>query len=305
MPRNITTVPESRSEPARLAPGLYIVATPIGNLGDITVRALDVLRAADAIACEDSRVTGKLLAAYAILTPMTPYHEHNAARMRPKILKRLADGERIALVSDAGTPLVSDPGYKLVREARDAGIGVTALPGASALLAALCTAGLPTNAFHFAGFLPPRQTQRRKALETLRAIPATVVLYESPARLADMLGDAARVLGPRTAAICRELTKLHEETVPGDLAALAAHYRAVPAPKGEVVVVIGPPGDAAVTADDFEARLADALAHNSLRDAVDAITAETGAPRKRVYARALDLQRALHKETPDGRAQGE
>ncbi len=274
-----------------LAPGLYLVATPIGNLGDITLRALDVLKGADVIACEDSRVTMKLLSAYGIATPTTPYHEHNAARARPRLLARLAAGDRVALVSDAGTPLISDPGYKLVAEARAASITVTAIPGASAALAALTVAGLPTNAFHFAGFLPPRQTARRRALEALRAVPATLILYESANRLAALLDDAAAVLGVRDAAVCRELTKLHEEVARGTLAQLAARYRDSGPPRGEIVVVVAPPGENAnaIAEDALDATLRAALAGASLRDAVDRVAAETGVPRRRVYARALAL----------------
>src|SRR5499427_4131194 len=194
-----------------LPAGLYLVATPIGNLRDITVRALEVLAAADLIACEDTRVTRKLLDRYGIATPLTPYHEHNAAEVRPKLIARLADGAAMALVSDAGTPLVSDPGYKLVREARTAGASVTALPGASAALAALTLSGLPTDRFLFEGFLPAKEGARRARINELKRIPATLVLFESGARLAAALADLAAELGPRQAAICRELTKLYEE----------------------------------------------------------------------------------------------
>lgn len=274
-----------------LAPGLYLVATPIGNLRDVTLRALDVLKGVDVIACEDSRVTVKLLTAYGIATPTTPYHEHNAARARPRLLARLAKGARIALVSDAGTPLVSDPGYKLVAEARADGIPVTAVPGPSAALAALAVAGLPTNAFHFAGFLPPRKAARRRALEALRTVLATLILYESANRLAGLLADAETVLGARAAAVCRELTKLHEEVVPGTLAALARRYEEAGPPRGEIVVIVAPPGaqDAAVAGEALDAALRTALAAASLRDAVDRVAAETGLPRRRVYARALAL----------------
>src|SRR5205809_1232673 len=194
-----------------LPPGLHLVATPIGNLRDITLRALEVLSAADLIACEDTRVTRKLLDHYGIATALTPYHDHNAAEARPKLLARLADGAAIALVSDAGTPLVSDPGYKLVRAARDAGIPMTALPGPSAALAALTVSGLPTDRFFFEGFLPSKEGQRRMRIGELKRIPATLVLFETGARLAAALADLAAGLGGREAAICRELTKLYEE----------------------------------------------------------------------------------------------
>src|SRR6202050_1039421 len=189
----------------RLAPGLHIVATPIGNLADITLRALAALAGADLIACEDTRVTRKLLDRYGIATPLTPYHDHNAAQARPALLRRLADGGAIALVSDAGTPLISDPGYKLVRAVRDAGHAVTALPGASALLTAVAVAGLPTDQFLFAGFLPPKQAARRARIAELARIPATLVLYESGPRLEAALADLAAGMGDREAALCREL----------------------------------------------------------------------------------------------------
>ncbi len=192
----------------QVAPGLHIVATPIGNLGDITLRALATLAGADLIACEDTRVTRKLLDRYDIATPLTPYHDHNAATARPKLLQRLAAGEAIALVSDAGTPLVSDPGFKLVRAAQEAGYAVTALPGASAPLAALASAGLPTDQFFFGGFLPPKQTARRARIAELARIPATLLLFETGPRIAATLADLAEALGPREVALCRELTKL-------------------------------------------------------------------------------------------------
>src|ERR1700681_823955 len=225
---------------ALLAPGLHIVATPIGNLGDITLRALAALAGADLIACEDTRVTRKLLDRYAIATPLTPYHDHNAAQARPMLLRRLAEGAAIALVSDAGTPLVSDPGFKLVRGAQEAGHAVTALPGASATLAALTVAGLPTDQFFFAGFLPPKQAARRARIAELGRIPATLVLFETGPRLAATLADLAAGLGSREAAICRELTKLHEEVRRGDLATLAQNSPDSEL-RGEMVVVVAPP----------------------------------------------------------------
>ena len=273
------------------APGLYVVATPIGNLRDVTLRALDLLAGADLVLCEDTRVSSRLMRAYGIATPLAVYNDHNAARVRPDILRRLQTGAAVALISDAGTPLVSDPGYRLVREAAAAGIAVTALPGASAPLAALVAAGLPTDRFLFAGFLPPRSGQRRSALAELAAVPATLVFFESPRRLAASLADMAAALGgARDAAVARELTKLHEELRRATLAELAAHYAAAGAPKGEVVVVVGGPG-AAAAADpqDLDAALARALAAHSLRDAVAAVSAATGQPRRAVYARALAL----------------
>ncbi|MBV9523663.1 MAG: 16S rRNA (cytidine(1402)-2'-O)-methyltransferase [Alphaproteobacteria bacterium] len=274
-------------------PGLHLVATPIGNLGDITLRALAVLRGAELIACEDTRVTGKLTARYAIATRRIAYNDHNAERVRPQLLERLRRGAAIALVSDAGTPLISDPGYKLVRAAIAEGLPVTMVPGAAAPLAALALSGLPTDRFLFAGFLPVKQSARRAALEELAAVPATLILFEAPRRLAASLGEMARVLGDRPAAIARELTKRHEEVRRDRLAALALHY-ATAAPKGEVVVVIGPPetprpGASEEAAADLDAKLRAALAGASLRDAAAAVAVATGLPRRRVYARALIL----------------
>ena len=276
-----------------LAPGLYLVATPIGNLRDITLRALDVLGAADVIACEDSRVTGKLLAAHGITTPMTAYHEHNAARVRPRLIRRLAEGAPMALVSDAGTPLVSDPGFKLVAACREEGIPITALPGASAPLAALVLSGLPSDRFHFVGFPPAKREARRTAFAGLAQVDASLILFESGRRLARCLTDAAEILGPRQAAMCRELTKLHEEVVEGDLPGLAARYQGEPPPKGEIVIVIAPPGpgrDDGMTEKALDRMLRNSPQGESLRDIVDAVTIATGLPRRRVYARALALR---------------
>jgi 16S rRNA (cytidine1402-2'-O)-methyltransferase len=272
-----------------VAPGLHIVSTPIGNLGDITHRALATLAAADLIACEDTRVTRKLVDRYVIATPLTPYHDHNAAAARPRLLQRLADGAAIALVSDAGTPLLSDPGFKLVRAAQEAGHSVTALPGASAPLAALVLAGLPTDAFFFAGFLPPKQAARRARIAELAAIPATLVLFETAPRIAAALSDLAAGLGRREAAVCRELTKLHEEVRRGDLATLAQSFAAA-GTRGEIVLVIAPPA-AAPPADiaDADPLLRAALMRTSLKDAVSEVAQATGLPRREVYRRALAL----------------
>ena len=243
-----------------LAPGLHLVATPIGNLRDITVRALEVLAAADVIACEDTRVTRKLVDHYAIATPLTPYHDHNAAEARPKLLARLAEGAAVALVSDAGTPLVSDPGYKLVRAAREQGASVTALPGASAVLAALMVSALPTDRFFFEGFLSAKEAARRTRIAELNRIPATLVLFETGPRLAAALADLAEGLGPREAAICRELTKLYEEVRRGDLPTLAREIAAAPEPRGEIVIVIAPPAaQGELDAGDLDALLRQAL----------------------------------------------
>jgi 16S rRNA (cytidine1402-2'-O)-methyltransferase len=274
-----------------LEPGLYLVATPIGNLRDITVRALEVLAAADLIACEDTRVSRKLMDHYGLTTPLTPYHDHNAAQARPKLLARLADGAAIALISDAGTPLVSDPGYKLVRDARAAGASVTALPGASAVLAALAVSALPTDRFFFEGFLPAKEGQRRSRIAELKRIPSTLVLFESGPRIAGALADLASGLGAREAAICRELTKLHEEVRRGDLAALARDYAGGAETRGEFVIVIAPGDPAAgeMTENDIDKLLRQALARLSVKEAVAEIAAVTGEARRDVYQRALAL----------------
>ena len=282
----------SRSKPERAAApsGLHIVSTPIGNLADITLRALDILAASDVIACEDTRVTGKLLKAHGIATPMTPYHEHNAARARPRLIERLKNGEIVALVSAAGTPLISDPGYRLVREASAAGVEVTAAPGPSAPLAALVLSGLPSDRFLFAGFLPPRRAARRTALGALARIDATLVMLEAPRRLAAALADMAEILGPREAAVARELTKLHEEVRRDSLASLAAQYAAEGPPKGEAVVIVGPPTESAgEDVANMDALLRKALRTMRVGDAAAAVAGATGRPRRDIYARALEL----------------
>lgn len=271
------------------APGLYVVATPIGHLRDVTLRALDVLAAADVIACEDTRVTRKLTDHYGIATPLTPYHEHNAAEARPRLLARLAAGEIIALVSDAGTPLISDPGYKLLREASAAGYPVVAIPGASAVLTALTVAAQPTDRFFFEGFLPPKQQARRARIGELSRIPATLVLFETGPRIADALADLSEILGGRPASICRELTKLHEEVRRGSLSDLARNYAAGAETRGEFVVVIAPPGRADEQSTDIDALLRAALGRISVKDAVGEVAMATGRPRREVYQRALDI----------------
>ncbi len=275
-----------------MPPALYLVATPIGNAGDITLRALEVLRAVELIACEDSRLTGRLMQRYGIDTALLPYHDHNAARQRPRLIQRLTAGAAIALVSDAGTPLISDPGYKLVRDAVAAGIEVLAIPGASAVTAALSVAGLPTDRFHFVGFLPSRSTPRRRALAGLATIEATLVVLESARRLPAALADMAAELGPRQAALARELTKLHEEVRRGPLDELAAHYAQAGPPKGEIVVVVAPPPDQEELVDEAEldARL-EALLDGGVKQAASQLAAETGLSRRRLYTRALELKR--------------
>jgi 16S rRNA (cytidine1402-2'-O)-methyltransferase len=285
----------------RPAPGLHLVATPIGNLGDLSGRAVSVLKGVDAIACEDTRVTGKLTHAFGIATPLVSYHEHNADRMRPKLLARLRDGERIALVSDAGTPLVSDPGYKLVREAAESGLSVYPIPGPSAALAALIVSGLPTDRFFFQGFLPAKSGARRSGLAEIAAIPSTLIIFEAARRLGPTLAEIAEVLGDRDAAVGRELTKLHEEVQRGPLSRLSAHYEASPG-KGEAVIVIAPPGaevvDEARAATDIENRLRELLTNHGVKEAAAVVAAEFGIARRDAYARALALRGAEAAEDP-------
>jgi 16S rRNA (cytidine1402-2'-O)-methyltransferase len=282
----------------RLPAGLYPVATPIGNLRDISLRALEVLAGADVIACEDTRVTRKLLEHYGISTPMLAYHEHNAAAARPKLLARLAAGEAVALVSDAGTPLISDPGYKLVRAAQEAGHVVSPIPGASATLAALNVAGLPTDRFFFEGFLPPKSGQRRSRIAEIARIPATLVLFETGPRLAATLADLASELGQREAAICRELTKLHEEVRRDDLAALAAAYAGEAETRGEIVIVIAPPPEEAKPdAAQVDDLIRNALARVSMKDAVGEVAMATGLPKRDIYQRALELAKESDRES--------
>jgi 16S rRNA (cytidine1402-2'-O)-methyltransferase len=277
---------------SKLPPGLYLVATPIGNIRDVTLRALDVLSTADILACDDTRFTTKLLRVYGITAAQWfPYHEHNAEKMRPKLMERLRAGATVALVSDAGTPLVSDPGYKLVREAVAGGIAVHAVPGPSAGIAALVSAGLPTDRFLFAGFPPPRHAARVRTFRKLLHVPASLVFFESARRLAASLADMAAVFGPREAAVARELTKLHEEIRRDTIEALARHYDEAGAPKGEVVIVVAPPQREAKPAD-IDSLLREALQGMSVRDAAAAVSEATGRPKRDVYARALELTAA-------------
>ncbi|MGF1561525.1 MAG: 16S rRNA (cytidine(1402)-2'-O)-methyltransferase [Geminicoccaceae bacterium] len=267
------------------------MATPIGNLGDVTPRALETLQSVDLIACEDTRVSGPFLRRFGIATPLISYHEHNAAERLPTLLEVLEQGRTLALIADAGTPLISDPGYRLVRAAQDAGHRVVSVPGPSAAIAAMSIAGLPSDRFLFAGFLPPKSAARRQALDALKPIGATLVFYETGPRLAAMLHDAHELLGAREAAIARELTKRHEELRRSTLDALAAAYAKAPPPKGEIVVLIGPP-QAAVGLSD--AALDDAL-RARLREVSPSVAAAelaqaSGRPRKEVYRRALALK---------------
>jgi 16S rRNA (cytidine1402-2'-O)-methyltransferase len=276
-----------------LPPGLYLVATPIGNLADISLRALAVLARADLIAAEDTRHSKKLLTHFGLRGEMTPYHEHNAEKERPRLVARLRAGQSVALISDAGTPLISDPGYKLVREALDDGIMVTSIPGPSATLAALTSAGLPTDTFLFAGFLPPKSGPRRSRLEQLKPAPATLLVFETGPRLAKSLADMAAVLGAREAAIAKELTKLHESVTRGRLDELAGEFSEAESLKGEFVVVIAPPSEDATEPSDemIVEQLAKALKLDSFRDAVRSVAEVLNVGRARVYELGLKLKR--------------
>ena len=280
------------SQPQNLAGGLYFVATPIGNARDITLRALDVLASADVLAAEDTRSLRKLMEIHGLSVgdrPLLAYHDHNGAKMRPRLMAEIAAGKSVAYASEAGTPLISDPGFDLSRAAAEEGLPVHSLPGASAVLAALTMAGLPTDRFLFAGFLPNARGQRKSALKALAGVQATLVFYESPKRTAAMLADAAEVLGAdRPAAMCRELTKRYEECKRGPLARLAGEIAAGPV-KGEVVIVIGRGEAEAVSETVMTQMLKDALKSMSVRDAADLVAEGTGAPRRQVYQMALKL----------------
>lgn len=270
--------------------GLYLVATPIGNLQDIGLRALEVLEEADIIACEDTRVTGKLLSRHAITTKMTPYHEHNAARARTGLIERISKGEAVALVTDAGTPSISDPGLRMVQDCVKEDLPVTAIPGANAAITSLILSGLPTDRFFFAGFLPNKKFQRRKELTGLTAVPATLVFQESAKRLAAALSDMAEILGDRPAAMARELTKLYEEVRRGTLTDLARHFTDNGPPKGEIVIVVGPPEKkSTLTEAELDNMIREHLEQQSVKDTAAAIATLTGLPKKKIYARAVEL----------------
>jgi 16S rRNA (cytidine1402-2'-O)-methyltransferase len=283
------------AEAKPLDAGLYVVATPIGNLQDVSFRALSVLAAADAVLAEDTRVTKRLLAHYGVTTPLVAYHEHSNDAVRERMIRRVQDGQALALVSDAGTPLVSDPGYRLVQAAITAGLPVTPIPGPSAVLTALVVSGLPTDRFFFEGFLPPKSAARRARLTAIGDIPGTLMLFEAPHRLPEMLADAAEMLGPRPAAMARELTKMFETVRRGTLVELAEMFAREGPPKGEVVVLIGaaredrpgPDEDAAL-----DAAIRAALARHSIKDAAALVADETGLPKREVYARAIALAKA-------------
>jgi 16S rRNA (cytidine1402-2'-O)-methyltransferase len=275
-----------------LAAGLYILATPIGNARDISLRALEVLKACDVIAAEDTRVTAKLLAIHGVSKPLIAYNDHNGAEMRPKILARLEQGQVVVLVSDAGTPLVSDPGYKLVRAAIAANLSIVALPGPSAVLAALTLSGLPSDRFLFAGFLSSKAGERKTMLEEVKGVRATLIFFESAQRLSESLAAMAEVLGNRDAVMARELTKLHEEVRRGPLQELAAHYEKQGAPKGEVTLLVAPPQAAVPDMARIDAALKSALAFMPVKAAAELIAGLTDGSRKEIYARALELKGA-------------
>lgn len=276
-----------------LTPGLYLVATPIGNAADITLRALDVLRRADILAAEDTRRTRQLMDIHGVALsgrPIISYHDRNGAQRRPQIMAWLAEGKSVAYASDAGTPLIADPGYRLVEEAHAAGHAVHAVPGASSVLAALSVAGLPTDRFLFAGFLPARAAARRKALAEVATVPATLVFFESPRRVAEALSDMAAGLGAtRDAVLARELTKKFEEVRRGTLGDLSAELASEAAPKGEIVLVVAPPNPVEATEDELDDALAEALADHSVKDASRMVADRLGLPRRDVYARAIAL----------------
>ncbi len=271
--------------------GLYLVATPIGNLGDISRRAVETLEKADLIVCEDTRVTGMLLKALAIRpSRLIAYNDHNAGRKRPEILSALAEGLTVALVSDAGMPLVSDPGFKLVRACIDEGFRITSVPGANAPLAALQLSGLPPDKFSFLGFLPPKRKARQEMLERWSAVPGTLIFFETASRLLDTLEDMHSVLGVREAAVVREITKLFEETRRGTIEELLAYYKSEGPPRGEIVIVAGPAAGRGCDAD-WQGELREALRSMSIRDAVALVAGNNRISRKEVYAMALEVTR--------------
>lgn len=293
------TVPSNRRysikgiafEAESLAPGLYVTSTPIGHLADISLRAVNALAAADAILCEDTRVTGKLLQRYGITTRLVPYHDHNAAKLRPRILADLEAGQALVLVSDAGTPLVSDPGYKLARDVIEAGLPLQVIPGASAPLAALALSGLPSDRFMFAGFLPEKQGERRRLLEELKTVPATLIFFESAHRIVASLADIALTLGARDVAVTRELTKLYEEALRGPVAEVAARLAERETIKGEITLVVAPPGAAAPPeADIIDAALREASAILPAGKAAAEVAQRFGLPKKDLYDRLLVLK---------------
>jgi 16S rRNA (cytidine1402-2'-O)-methyltransferase len=294
--------PRSKSEQA-LAAGLYLVATPIGNARDITLRALDVLQSADRLYAEDTRVTAKLLALHAISRPLQSYREHNASTHDDRIVNELQQGLSVALVSDAGSPLISDPGQSLVERVLDSGVPVIPVPGPSAVIAALTASGLPADRFLFAGFLASKPNERRREIRALETVPATLVLFEAPSRLVETLSDLQAILGNRMACVAREITKLHEDIRRCPLNALIAHYEAEPQVRGEIVILVSPPAlqEAATMTSDNEARLDARLMatmhDHPVKEAAAIVAAEFGLPRRSVYARALVLKKSDESST--------
>ncbi|MAZ75928.1 MAG: 16S rRNA (cytidine(1402)-2'-O)-methyltransferase [Micavibrio sp.] len=272
-----------------LKPGLYLVATPIGNLRDITFRALDTLSSVDLIICEDTRITGKLLRAYGFKKPMQIYNDHSSDHQRENIIKAVQSGQAIAVLSDAGTPMVSDPGYKLVRLAIENDQFVTSIPGPSAALSGIQLSGLPTNQFSFMGFMPPKSGARISALGVWADTPGSLIIYETGPRLEDSLKDMAQVFGNREAAVTRELTKLYEEVRRGTLEELSVYYKENGAPKGEIVVVIAPKGEVEVSGESLEKQIQKALETMSVRDAAEMVAKATGKPKRAIYTLALKL----------------
>ena len=296
MTSTANAITESESDLVAKAPihpveGLILVSTPIGNLGDISRRALETLAAADIVACEDTRLTGRLLQRFSIKARMLAYQDHNAERSRPELLRLLADGKSIALVTDAGTPTISDPGYKLVREAAAQGTPVTSVPGPAAPIVALSISGLPTNRFFFGGFLPTKQAERRRILEEVAGLRATLIFFEAPRRLAESLALAAEILGPRDMAVARELTKRFEDVTRGRLSDLSCYYAETEAPKGEAVLLFGPPEQYNEMNDaELDQLLSEALTHLKVKDAAITVALQTGLSRKVLYDRAVRLK---------------
>ncbi|MCF8496712.1 MAG: 16S rRNA (cytidine(1402)-2'-O)-methyltransferase [Alphaproteobacteria bacterium] len=284
-------LPASRKEDLR--GGLYLTATPIGNLRDITIRALDTLAAADLVVCEDTRVTGKLLSHYGLKKSLIPYNDHNADRQRPAILRKLKEGQAVVLVSDSGTPLVSDPGYRLVRSCLEEGLAVTALPGANAPLTALQLSGLPSDSFCFLGFLPPRDKARRDVLEKWKAVETPLIVFETAPRLRAALQAINEVLGARDVAVVRELTKMYEEVLRGPVSELAGFYAEHGPPKGEIVLVIGPGESVAPSPEAVDGHLREALKTMGTKEAAAHVAALTGLPKKELYSRILNLSDLL------------
>jgi 16S rRNA (cytidine1402-2'-O)-methyltransferase len=294
------TIDGCQFEARPLAPGLYLIATPIGNLRDVTIRALETLAAADLICCEDTRVTSKLLTRYSIAKPLKPYHDHNAAKVRPGLIQLLRNGASIALVSDAGTPLVSDPGYRLVVEAIDQAVHIEAIPGPSAPIVAAAVSGIPIDRFLFAGFLPSKSRERQRMLEELRHVPSALIAFDSAGRIAESIKDIEAVLGNRRIALARELTKLHEEVIRGRVRDVTESLAARQGLKGEITIVIAPPeATKTVSAEDLEQALQEALEKTSPAKAAALVARQYGASRKELYALAIRRKEMRRRDEGD------